>query len=124
MSPDEKNVICVPEPHQWLMLLGSQKFRFNLIHENACIWCCKLCSDSRSRNLLFNFSVKFKIIILEHKFSQLNRIVSRDLFRLFFLGVLLMPSNQAHADTKIQSYSIPSDKYRVFWKVSYLFNLS
>ena len=36
------------ELHQWLILLGFQNFRFNLIHENARIWWCKLISDSHS----------------------------------------------------------------------------
>ena len=61
-----------------------QKFRFKLIHGNARIWWCKLSSDSRSWTLLFNFSIKFKVIILEHKFSQLNKIFSRDLLWLSF----------------------------------------
>ena len=66
------------------MLLGFQEFRFNLIHENARIWWCKLSSDSSFLNLLFNFSLKFKIIILKHKFSQVNKIISRDLLRISF----------------------------------------
>ena len=61
-----------------------QKFRFKLIHGYARIWWCKLSSNSRSSTLLFNFSIKFKVIILEHKFSQLNKIFSRDLLWLSF----------------------------------------
>ena len=41
MSLDEKNVIYVPELHLLLMLLGFQKFTFNLIHEDVRIWWCK-----------------------------------------------------------------------------------
>ena len=37
-------------------------------------------SDRRSWNLLFNFFVKFKIIILEHKFSQFNKALLKVIF--------------------------------------------
>ena len=69
------------------MLLGFQKFKFNLIYEDSRIWWCNFSSNSHSWNILFNFSVKLKIIILEHKFSQLSQILkifSRDLIRLSF----------------------------------------
>ena len=109
----------------WLMLLGFQKFRVKLIHEDAHIWWCKLSSYSSSLNLLFFFSINYKIIIFKHKFSQLNKIVSGDLIRLFFLGLLLLLWNQPLIlDTRIQSYSICSGKYWAFWKVLYLFNVS
>ena len=97
------------------MLLSFQKFRFDLIHEDARISWCKLISDRRFWNLLLNFSVKFKIIILEYKFIIRSSV---EIFLDFlFLGLLLIPSDQSR-DTRIQSYNIRSDKYRVFWKVS------
>ena len=105
MSPDEKmSSVYLNHTNGWCYWVFG-KFKFNLIHEDGRIWWCKLSSDSHSWNLLFNFSVKFKIVILEDKFSQLNKIVSEDLLRLFFLELLLMPSNQARAwyyDTVLQ----------------------
>ena len=37
------------------------------------------------------------IAVPEQKLSHLNKIVSRDLLGLFFVGLLLRPSNQARA---------------------------
>ena len=65
-------------------MLNFKKFRLNLVHEDPRIWWWKLSSYSSSWNLLLYFSIKLKIIILKHKFSQLNKIVSGDLLRLSF----------------------------------------
>ena len=67
------------------MLLGFQKFRFKLIHEDTRIWWCKLSSDSRSWNLLFNLSVKFKLIIWNTNLASLIR----SSVKIFFLNCIL-----------------------------------
>ena len=67
------------------MLLGFQKFRFKLIHEDTHIWWCKLSSGSLSWNLLFNFSEKFKLIIWNTNLASLIR----SSVKIFFLNCIL-----------------------------------
>ena len=74
------------------------KIRIKLDPWKLMIWWCKLSSCSSSWYLLFYFSIKFEIIILKHKFSQLIKSSVEICLGCLFLGLLIIPSNQAHAE--------------------------
>ena len=58
----------------------SNKINFNIIHEDTCVWWWKFGPYGSTRDLLFEFWIKFKEIVLEYKFWHVTQIWRRNFF--------------------------------------------
>ena len=70
MCPHKENTINTSKPNQRLWFLGFKKSSFNFIHKQTRIKWGKLGTNSGTRNLLLNLSVKFEVAILQDKISH------------------------------------------------------
>ena len=59
---------------------GFKKFSFNLIHKYTSIWRTKLGINDSSIQMLFNFTIKFKVVVFQNKFYHFNKVLSTNFF--------------------------------------------
>ena len=68
MRPNKKDIVNISQPYKWLKLLHFKKICLSFIHINIGVWRSRLSSNSSTRDLSFNFVVKFKKIVFKNKF--------------------------------------------------------
>ena len=72
MFPNKKNIIKILKPYLWPRFQGFKKCTFYLIHQNASICRREIWHNSCAQNLVFNFAIEFKVVILKHKCSHFH----------------------------------------------------
>ena len=67
MCLNEENIIDISKPYQRLKLLCIKEISFYFIHKNGSMCRSKFCTNGSHLYLVFNFSIKFKVVVFKNK---------------------------------------------------------